>query len=219
MIPVERELAHDCLDTVGNVLAEQGESNPMSVGEFDTESVLNFGRDSTLRWSCREGDYILWLRMSGGILKVGKPNVIDFWQLGDGDWATITNRIADLPVWFSLHPTEVHGQAARLMMKRLEENEALPDDPHDSPNLWRVLAGDRIAWITDKNIAEIISFEENALVIGSSETNPDPLRFAHVDDTAPDFQRTAISNHNAIEIVEELGMPRTIGIPPWTIGW
>ena len=191
----------------------------MSVGNFDIETVLKFGRDSTLRWSCREGDYVMWIRMSGDILVMGKPDVIDIWQLGDGDWVTITNRTADLPIWLSLHPTEVHDQAARLMMKRLDEKQAIPDEPLDGPNLWRVLAGDRMAWVTDETIAEIVSFDENALVIGNSETNPDPLWFAIFDEAAPDAQRTAISCRKAVKIVEELGLPRTIGIPPWTIGW
>ena len=49
-----------------------------------------------------------------------------------------------------------------------------PDDPIDGPNLWRVRAGDRVAWVGDPRggvagdgpVLELLTFDVDALVYG-----------------------------------------------------
>lgn len=106
---------------------------------------LSVERDTTLRWSCREGDFVLWIRC-GNILAAPQPVIVDLWALRDGDWVTITNRVADLPVWFELHPTEVQGLLVYDMKRKLERGHQ-PGEVMDGPNLWRLKTGDRLAWL------------------------------------------------------------------------
>jgi hypothetical protein len=104
--------------------------------------TTDFKSDTTLRWPCRAGDYLLWAgcRGFGG----SAFDIDDFWELRDGNHVTITNRFADLPGWFQLHPLEASGSNAYRIMERLNEGmEVRP--PYDGPNLWRVFAGGRIA--------------------------------------------------------------------------
>ena len=46
---------------------------------------LTVERDTTLRWSCREGAFVLWIR-SGNILAAPQHVTVDVWSLRDGDW-------------------------------------------------------------------------------------------------------------------------------------
>lgn len=101
----------------------------------------------TLRWACRKGDFIFWAKFQGIFSSRGNEfQIADIWQLRDGNFVTITNRHADLPEWFDLHPSEVSGRLVYWMQKRLDEGHQ-PQEPIDGPNIWRVLAGDRIAWV------------------------------------------------------------------------
>jgi hypothetical protein len=101
----------------------------------------------------------------------------DIWELRDGDFVTLTNRVADLPAGFDLHPLEVAGSLALWMTKCLNEGYKQAE-PIDGPNLWRVGAGDRVAWVgtsrpgvsSDDGILEVVSFRENALVYGEPVT-------------------------------------------------
>jgi hypothetical protein len=53
-----------------------------------------FGSDSTVRWSCRAGDYVLWVRYTSFWTASERQfEVPDFWAMKDGDWITITNRV------------------------------------------------------------------------------------------------------------------------------
>ena len=92
---------------------------------------------------------------------------------------TITNRWPDLPAWFEFHPLEVGDGAVWEMKKRLDAGYK-PKDVMDGPSLWRVKAGDRLAWVTindsDAPVKELLTFKACALVLGgnsnaSSERN------------------------------------------------
>src|SRR5207245_1747390 len=72
--------------------------------------------------------------------------VSDLWELKNGDFVTITNRIEDVPPWFELHPLEAAGRLAYWMMEKLNSGYK-PSEPCDGPNLWRIFAGDRLLWI------------------------------------------------------------------------
>ena len=132
-----------------------------------------FGSDDTLRWSCRAGEYLLWVgtdsfltsdRSSGWTTR-------DFWQMRDGDFVTITNRWADLPAWFELHPLEVADRAALEMMKRLDAGYK-QREIMDGPNLWRMKAGDRLVWVTNRDrsqpVREILELKACVLAIADN---------------------------------------------------
>ncbi|MEW5882131.1 MAG: hypothetical protein AB1761_17020 [Pseudomonadota bacterium] len=135
---------------------------------------ITFDSDMTLRWACRQGDYVFWARLQGTFATHGPEyRVADIWKLHDGDFITLTNRVADLPAWFDLHPLEVSGSLVWWMKKRLDEGYG-PGDPIDGPNLWRVFAGDRIVWAgpsrrgapSSNGILGLVEFNQNALVYG-----------------------------------------------------
>lgn len=136
--------------------------------------MVGFGSDMTFRWACRAGDYLLWARFKGLFSAPGKAyEVADIWELRDGNFVTITNRLPDLPNWFDLHPLEVSGSLVRWMMKRVKEGYA-PQEQTDTPNLWRIFSGDRIVWVgpsrggvhSENGVLELLDFKENALVYG-----------------------------------------------------
>jgi hypothetical protein len=162
--------------------------------------AMSFRSDSTTRWSCREGDYLLWVRYKGLLESLGAPQedqfgVSDFWVMKDGDWVTITNRVQDLPPWFELHPLEVAGTIVYWMMKKLNDGYQ-PSEPLDGPNVWRVFAGDRLVWVgparrgveAEDGVLGLIDFEDNALVTG------EPF---HVSDGLPTFGETEESEPTA----------------------
>ena len=102
-----------------------------------------FGRDTTIRLSCRAGDYLLWCSPKG--VFSDQYNVNDTWQLKDGDFITITNRHADLPPWFKLHPRETAGVLAmRLYGGKQLSLDQIEEPIVDGPNIWRAVVA--IGW-------------------------------------------------------------------------
>ena len=90
----------------------------------------------------------------------------------DGDFITVTNRLCDLPAWFRLHPLEIAGiQTLREYEPRLNAKD-YPDEPIDGPNIWRVLAGDQLVWVsmTDSGspVLEILHLRCCAAVVGDN---------------------------------------------------
>lgn len=177
--------------------------------------------NTTLRWPCREGDFVLWIRWRD-ILLAPHVDVIDIWALRDGDSITITNRVADLPAWFELHPTEVQGMLAYEMGLKLKQGHQ-PGEVIDGPNLWRLAAGDRLAWLgvsrpgyqATNGIIAILDFSECALAIGESTRPQDLFEFAAFGAlrAAPGTNRytqDAARCHTAITIVENLGIPQVL---------
>ncbi len=136
------------------------------------ETVAN---DKTIRWSCRDGEFVLWVWTNSFLTSDQRSSWIirDFWEMRDGDFVTITNRLVDLPPWFELHPGEVAGDAAIETMKRLK-NGYQPKEPIEGPNIWRVTAGDRLAWVRTNRagppVREILTLRSCALVIGETSS-------------------------------------------------
>jgi hypothetical protein len=91
----------------------------------------------------------------------------------DGDFVTITNRWADLPAGFELHPSEVADAAVFEMMKRLKAGYR-PSEPLYGVNIWRAKAGDRLAWVTTRDtrqqVHEILILDACVLAIGENAT-------------------------------------------------
>jgi hypothetical protein len=189
-----------------------------------TTSESSFGRDSTIRWSTRGGDYVMWVRCVN-LFGQGESayRILDFWELRDGDFVTITNRPEDLPVWFELHPTEVRNALAHKMMARLNAGHS-PGVPADGPNLWRARSGDRLVWVggrgserTREPVRGLLSLQECALVIGESSRPGDwPAIFGapSADQASP--EDATLLRCGFLRAVE-LGLPRSLDAR-WGLG-
>ncbi len=133
------------------------------------------GRDKTVRWSCRAGEFVLLVR-TNSFLTSDRPSawkLRDFWQMRDGDFVTITNRWADLPPWFQLYTSEVAGAAVYRMIERLNAGYK-PTAPMEGPNIWRARAGDRLVWVTTKDprqpVRELLDLHACVAAIGENST-------------------------------------------------
>lgn len=102
--------------------------------------------DTTVLLPCRKGDHLLWLRGNDLFSPDGDPQIVDLWEFRLADLVTITNRYDDLPEWFELTPGEARGHAAYALQPKVKAGDT-PDTPLEGANIWRVLAGDGLAWI------------------------------------------------------------------------
>lgn len=111
------------------------------------KAECDFSSDTTLMWPCRRGDYVLWFTC-GSIFADPEHGlrIKDIWEMKDGDFLTITNRIEDIPEWFSFHPTEVCNSIGYRMLEKFN-NDDYPEEPIEGPNIWRLKTGDRLAWL------------------------------------------------------------------------
>ena len=93
--------------------------------------------------------------------------ILDLWELRDGDFLTITSRVADLPEWFQLYPEETAGMVALQF-----DFDNAAEAPVEGPNIWRVESGHRLVWVDENNAAqpvvEILDLWCDALVVGDS---------------------------------------------------
>jgi hypothetical protein len=148
------------------------------------------------------------------------------WEMKDGNSVTLTNRWQDLPSWFELHPLETSGALAYRMQIKLNEGYESAE-PMEGPNLWRVLAGDRLVWVgksrsdlkSEDGILNLVDFRENALVVG------EPFDFSPGFPTFGGFLEDNFSDEltrigrSAVAAVVHLGAPRTIAADDrWRIG-
>lgn len=144
----------------------------------------------------------------------------------EGDAVSITNRIGDLPSWFELHPTEVSGFAACLMMQEKLENGYKPKDPVDGPNLWRVMVGDRVIWVrrtgvgTENFEQTLVLFRDNALVFGERLVHTEDVAWlrsfgALLEESPRDEITTRVGA--GLTAVRKIGLPREI--PEVGSGW
>ena len=179
--------------------------------------------DTTLRWSCREGDYALWVG-TDSFLTSDRPSswtIRDFWQLRDGDFVTITNRMADLPGWVDLHPLEVAGAACDAMMERLNAGYE-PGEPIQAPNLWRARAGDRVVWLTPADtvqpIKALLDLRSCVMMIGeNSHPTFDPTTFFGAPEEGTLARKVATALRTGLDAAAALGAPREFS-PEWRFG-
>jgi hypothetical protein len=185
--------------------------------------VRRFGDDLTLRWSCRVGEFVLWVGLQNFLASDRECGwtIRDFWLMRDGDFVAITNRSADLPPWFELHPSEVCGSAVYKMMERLAAGYQ-PKEPMDVPTIWRVKAGDRLVWGSlerhHEPVREVLAFEADALASGESSTlDPDwPTHFVAPDEKDLSPAAAAAIRAGFKEAVG-LGVPRVFA-EEWRFG-
>lgn len=188
-----------------------------------SQIVHQFREDTTIRWSCRRGEYVLWLA-TGSLLTASLASswkIRDFWQMRDGDYLTITNRWADLPGWFQLHPSEVANGAACEMLARLNAGYQLTE-VMDGPNLWRAKTGDRIVCVSiadSRNpVNGLLNLRSCALVLGE---NPNPTSDSTIAFGAPDGDElptaAAAAMRTGFDLAVALGAPREVA-PEWQFG-
>ena len=213
---------HLIRETWQNKLAEDKRRKDIAENITSPNILKEFRADSTTRLSCRSGEYLLWLGRQG--MFSDKYDIVDFWEMQDGDFATITNRMCDLPSWFSLHPTEASNAAVRAMMDKVEAGD-YPPNIIDGPNLWRVKAGDRLVRIgTHKRtgvpwpVISVVDLDENALVVGeTNDADSDLFLFGAVTDEDA-AQRDGDLFRAGIAAAERLGTPRSVSTQ-WSIEW
>lgn len=187
--------------------------------------VVQLMSDMTLRWSCRQGDFILWTSWSFPAGARETPQIVDFWQMRDGDFVTITNRTADLPAWFELHPSEVCDALVSEMMKKLESGYQ-PGEIMDGPSIWRLKAGDRLVWVGESrpgrkavdHVLAILECQRCALAVGESNRSGFEEWLAFGSLLHPELTPGELAHTRAAaEAVRKLGMPRTMALP-WALG-
>src|SRR5438874_2853857 len=102
------------------------------MSETRAPETITFRRDTTLRWACRRGDFLLWFGFRDIFSGAKSIRCSDFWEMRDGYHVTITNRLEDLPQWFRLHPTEVCDSFGYKMMAKVKKGD-YPSEPIDGP--------------------------------------------------------------------------------------
>ncbi len=187
------------------------------------DQVTAIKGSATHRLECRWGDLLVRLRPDS--LWSLMPKVTDFWFLRDDDRITITNRQADLPTWFQLHPTEASNAVAFEMARRLEEGWAPGPITEASNTFWRVSAGDRLVWLPDRTRrtansspreGQAFDFRTDALAFGEPHELDliDHLAFGSVPESAdPDFVTGRL--REALRISTEIGLSRTLTAGEW----
>ena len=183
-----------------------------------------FRRDSTERFSCRSGDYMMLFGYNGPFGN-NKYTMKGVWGFKDGDFVTLTNRRADLPSWFELHPNEVAGQLAFEFKEKLD-NGYEPKDIMEGENIWRILAGDRLIWVghsrndkRSKEILSVITFQKAALAIGESQNiNHDHYRFGVFNHKTQDKSDRDLCE-KGFNVVMAMDIPRTAAASnQWRLG-
>lgn len=170
------------------------------------------------RLTLEPNDMLLWLRFKGLFSSAPELAILDFWSCRASFPVAITNRSADLPEWFELHPTEAAGPLAHQMMRRLEAGHK-PGVPVEGPNIWRILAGDRLvhcgrptsAPARIDGLLAIYSFRENAAVTAEhhADSIEDWISFGAPDHGAATPAELR-AGRSAVAAVRGLGPPREV---------
>jgi len=186
-----------------------------------------FRNNTTIRLSCRAGDYLLWCGFKGIPSLTNDPYAInDLWQLKDGDFITITNRQVDLPPWFELHPLEVSNSLIYWMKKKLDSGYK-PQDIIDGSNIWRALTGDRLIWVGkqrhgdefDNGVLSIITFDNNAAIFGESSSDDKGFTYFGEFDLQEQPEEDKVLCLNGWNALSKLQTPRSASADrKWTIG-
>ena len=196
-----------------------------------SEILCFFESDMTLRWSCRRGDFLIWLGWKGlfHLMEEDLSKAVlirDLWEMQDGDHVTLTNRFEDIPEWFPLHPSEVCDRLIPPMRKMLDQGyKSLY--PLECANVWRIKAGDRLAWVGKPRpgvshsgpVLSVVDFRECALIIGDN-VRGSKMDILNLYGGLTKEQQTPEEKamvREAIQGVSKLGIPRTY-TPEWKVG-
>jgi hypothetical protein len=108
-------------------------------------------------------------------------------------------------------------------MEQRLRNGYQPGAPMDGPNIWRLQRGDRVVWTgpARKNLQNrdgligVYDFRASALVVGMSDTDPNPLKWMRLDDSPESLE----SARAAVAAIQSLGIPRELDAGSgWRVG-
>jgi hypothetical protein len=184
---------------------------------------IKFGKDTTKRISFRKDDLLFHLRFTNIFNKT--VSILDVWQLKSGDYATITNRLDDLPSGFKLHPTEACGPLVYKIIEQYNGSDG-PSEPIYSNNLWRVRDGDMLIWLgsdrpdnkSDNGILQIYLFSECALLSGESnyKTLENSIDFGAITNI-PNYDKRINEVRELLKSLKLKGLPNSISTA-WRLG-
>lgn len=184
--------------------------------ETMTPEIITVRPDTTLRWPCRRGDFLMWFGFSNVISGPEAIQCHDLWEMRDGSHLTITNRLEDLPPWFRLHPTEVCGSFVYELLPKVDKVD-YPSEPMDGPNLWRLKSGDRVAWVgaerpdrrSVNGILAILNCRESALAVGAADWESVEEFAGFGAATTAEMKPDDVARcQAAVSAVKKLGLPR-----------
>jgi hypothetical protein len=167
------------------------------------------------------GDLLMHFRTP--LFSSDKPGVLDLWQMKDEGQLRITNKEAELPPGFELHPTEVCNALAYSMTTKLSSGRE-PGDIIYAPNIWRVCAGDRLTligerpWLEDRMMLGLFDFKESALVYWLRKGGQMPFMEEALAATPSDGDTKRQEwGRRAVAKVAAMGLPRVMA-EEWRIG-
>lgn len=120
--PIQPTLFAGGLDNAPIELNTRQEVRKQHSAECQGTLQSRFTQDTTYRLAPNAGDYLLWVRCKNAWCTPPEFTVVNFWEFREGDQLLITNREEDYPA----------------PVQQLEEG---------GPSLWKVVSGDRLAWI------------------------------------------------------------------------
>lgn len=185
---------------------------------------IDVRKDFTTRLSCRNGFFAIWFSWPGRLnISINNIQIKDIWELTNGDFITITNRIEDIPAWFRFHPSEVKNKFSRRLIDQFNKGE-YPASPIDRTNVWRPKTGDRVVLykiedsIDGDSILAYISFYEESLLIGENTKKglDDLMNFGMEVEPVDEVRKFKMAS-KAKEKVIEMGLPREFSTF-WKIG-
>lgn len=189
--------------------------------------VIRFRGNTTLSWPMRDGDSLIWFRARGASNTPDSMMIEQRWNFRDGDAVILTNRVVDIPVWFELHPDDVCNAQCFAAESRLTGKVYLFTAPDTGQHIWRIPAGNRLAWIGDPReglegkdgVLAVLDCEASVLVLGQPATQSEESfkRFGISENTKTPKLDDAARHVLAREAVYNLGVSRTMGMY-WRLG-
>ena len=167
-----------------------------------------------------EGDLVMHFRTC---LWNTTPEILDFWIMDGGETFSITNKEEEFPSGFELHHTEARNAHAYSVSRRIKER-GDPGEVIQSPNIWRVRAGDRVVligerpWLDGGVMLHVHDFTECALVFWMYEDGEWPSVEEMVEHGSKQGQEPQISwGKVAVQKVIAMGAPSSIA-EDWRLG-
>ena len=146
--------------------------------------------------------------------------VQDVWQMRDGESILVTNRLSDLPNWFSLRKEEVSS----VLLPSLGRDYAEPEETVQGPNVWRVGAGSRVAWVRPSSafhqpgdaIMGFLDFRANSVVLGETDFR-NMEYFLSFGSVGNQTDEAIEASQAAYALAQALGCPRELSVE-WLFG-
>lgn len=167
------------------------------------------------------GDLLMHFRTP--FLGGDRPEILDLWLMKEESQLLITNKEAEMPPGFELHPDEVCNALAHRMTEKLNGGWK-PGGIIHAPNIWRMRAGDRLtligkrSWLEEGMVFSLFTFKESALAYWLRGDGQMPS-FEEALAPAPSDGDTKRQEwgRRAVAKVAAMGLPREMAVE-WRIG-